>query len=45
MGDRDSSVCVRLCVGGMVGGGASEVVRLIHSHTDNGMLSHTPDGL
>lgn len=36
-------VCGCMCVGGMVGGGTSELVRLIVSHTD--MLSHTSDGL
>lgn len=29
----------------MKGGGTSELVRLILSYTDNGMLSHSPDGL
>lgn len=41
MGNRDGSVCV----GGMVGGGSSNLVRLILNHTDNSMLSHTPDEL
>lgn len=46
MGNRGSSVCVCLCVGGTVGGGTSELLRLILSpHADNGMLSHIPDGL
>lgn len=47
MGNRDGSVCVYVwvCVGGTVGEGTSELVRLFLSHTDNGMLSHTPDGL
>lgn len=39
-------VCMCVCVCRRVGGGRTgEPVRLILSHTDNGMLSHTSDGL
>lgn len=39
-------VCMCVCVCRRVGGGRTgELVRLILSHTDNGMLSHTSDGL